>query len=89
MPAAVFWTLRRSMGCVRAVWEAEQAAAHAKSAASVASTLGKDMEATADAVDPMIEGDASDPEAAQDPIDAMSENDFDGPDDTPAVDLGF
>ncbi|CAK0785057.1 hypothetical protein CVIRNUC_008262 [Coccomyxa viridis] len=71
------------------LWEAEQAAARAKSAASVASTLGKDMEATADAVDPMIEGDASDPEAAQDPIDAMSENDFDGPDDTPAVDLGF
>ena len=55
----------------------------------MASTLGKDMEATADAVDPMIEGDATDPEAAQDPIDAMSENDFDGPDDTPAVDLGF
>ena len=77
------------MGCVPAVWEAEKAAARAKSAASVASTLGKDMEATADAVDPMIEGDATDPDAAQDPIDAMSENDFDGPDDTPAVDLGF
>ena len=26
---------------------------------------------------------------AQDPIDAMSDNDFDGPEDTPAVDLGF
>ena len=73
----------------RAVWEAEQAAARKKSAASVASTLGKDMEATADALDPMVEGDASDPDAALDPIDAMSENDFDGPDDTPAVDLGF
>ena len=71
------------------MWQAEQAAARKKSAASVASTLGKDLEATADAVDPMVEGDASDPEAALDPIDAMSENDFDGPDDTPAVDLGF
>ena len=28
-------------------------------------------------------------DAVQDPIDAMSENDFDGPEDTPAVDLGF
>ena len=73
-----------------AVWQAEQAQARQKSAASVATTLGgKDMEATADAVDPMIEADPSDPDAAMDPIDAMSENDFDGPDDTPAVDLGF
>ncbi|CAL5229073.1 g12326 [Coccomyxa viridis] len=72
------------------LWAAEQAQARQKSAASVASTLGgKDMEATADALDPMIEADPSDLDAALDPIDAMSENDFDGPDDTPAVDLGF
>lgn len=76
-------------GTARAVWEAEQAVARNRAAASVASTLGRDMEATADAVDPMVEGDALDPDAALDPIDAMSENDFDGPDDTPAVDLGF
>ena len=74
---------------VDAVWEVEQAQARAKAASSVASTLGKDVEATADAVDPMIEADPTDPDAALDPIDAMSENDFDGPDDTPAVDLGF
>ncbi len=71
------------------MWEAEKAQARAKSAASVATTLGKAIEVTADVIDPMMEGEAQDPDMAMDPIDAMSENDFDGPEDTPAVDLGY
>lgn len=71
------------------MWEAEKAQARAKSAASVATTLGRDLRVTADVIDPIVEGEAQDPDMALDPIDAMSENDFDGPDDTPAVDLGF
>ncbi len=69
-------------------WEAEQRKARDKSAASVASLVGgsKD-EGGADVAQQSADAD-EEPEP-QDPIDAMSDEDFDGPEDTPAVDLGF
>ncbi|KAK9902818.1 hypothetical protein WJX75_007278 [Coccomyxa subellipsoidea] len=67
-------------------WEAEQRRAREKSAASVASLVGSGgKDDGPDIVQPPV-GDPDDP---MDPIDAMSDNDFDGPEDTPAVDLGF
>ncbi len=51
--------------------------------ASLVGSGGKDD--GPDIVQPSM-GDADEP---QDPINAMSDNDFDGPEDTPAVDLGF
>lgn len=71
---------------VCAAWEAEQRRAREKSAASVASLVGSGgKDDGPDIVQPPV-GDPDDP---MDPIDAMSDNDFDGPEDTPAVDLGF
>ncbi|EIE19823.1 hypothetical protein COCSUDRAFT_44249 [Coccomyxa subellipsoidea C-169] len=67
-------------------WEREQKRAREKTAASVASLVGSGgKDDGPDIVQPSM-GDADEP---QDPINAMSDNDFDGPEDTPAVDLGF
>jgi len=69
-------------------WEAEQKKARDKSAASVASLVGsKGKDDGSDDVQPPSGPD--DDDGPLDPIDAMSNTDFDGPEDTPAVDLGF
>ncbi|CAL8466490.1 g6026 [Coccomyxa elongata] len=69
-------------------WEAEQRKARDKSAASVASLVGGGKDEGGGDV-AQQSADADEEPEPQDPIDAMSDEDFDGPEDTPAVDLGF
>jgi exosortase/archaeosortase len=71
--------------CPAAV-EKEKAAARAKTQAVVASMVGSQNKDESPDIAQAISAEANE---LQDPIDAMSMEDFDGPEDTPAVDLGF
>ncbi len=70
-------------------WEAEQRKARDKSAASVASLVGGGKDEGGGDVAQQPPADADEEQELQDPINAMSDEDHDGPEDTPAVDLGF